>query len=370
MPRRCKPPEAGRARRCRAAGAALLLRAAALLALIPPAAAEPWRVASFNAELHRDGPGLLLRDLTRGESPQIDAVVAVIAQARPDILALQGIDWDQDRAALRALAGRLAAAGHGFPHLFAARPNSGLATGQDMDGDGRSGTPADSQGFGAFTGHRGIAVLSRFPILRDEVVDFSALAWADLPGALLPRHPDGRPFPSAAALAAQRLSSTAHWVVPIALPDGGRLTLLTFQAGPPVFDGAEDRNGRRNHDEIRLWQLYLDGALDAAPPAGRFVIAGGANLDPERGEGRHAAIRALLADPRLQDPRPTGPDGDSATVHWPRVGRLRVDYVLPSADWQVAGAGVFWPAPGAAMADTVSRASRHRLVWVDLRAPR
>jgi len=26
---------------------------------------------------------------------------------------------------------------------------------------------------------------------------------------------------------------------------------------PPTFDGPEDRNGKRNHDEIRFWTDYV-----------------------------------------------------------------------------------------------------------------
>jgi len=327
--------------------AALLL----CLSLAAPLFADPIRVASFNTELSRKGPGLLLRDLQHDKDLQVAAVIEVIANARPDILALQGIDWDLEARALTALADRLAKAGVEYPYRLALRPNSGQDSGLDLDGDGRAGGPGDAQGWGRFTGQGGIAVLSRFPILRQEVRDFTPLLWRDLPGAELPTHPDGAPFPSEAAQAAQRLSSTGHWAVPIALPDGPRLTLLTFQAGPPVFDGPEDRNGRRNADEIRLWQLYLDGALGPAA-AGHVVIAGGANLDPERGAGRHRAIRSLLADPRLHDPLPGRP-----TAAFDGPGPLRVDYLLPSTDWRVEAAGLSAPAP---------KASRHRLIWVDL----
>jgi hypothetical protein len=327
--------------------AALLL----CLSLASPLCADPIRVASFNVELSRKGPGLLLRDLTEGRDAQVTAVVAVIGAAHPDILALQGIDWDLEGRTLTALADRLAESGLAYPHRLALRPNSGLDSGLDLDGDGRLGGPGDAQGWGRFTGQGGIAVLSRFPILTPEVREFTPLLWRDLPGAALPTHPDGAAFPSNAAQAAQRLSSTAHWAVPIALPHGPRLTLLTFQAGPPVFDGPEDRNGRRNADEIRLWQLYLDGALGPAPAA-HIVIAGGANLDPERGAGRHQAIRDLLADPRLNDPLPGQP-----TAAFDGPGPLRVDYLLPSVDWRVEGAGLSAPAP---------KASRHRLIWVDL----
>jgi hypothetical protein len=42
-----------------------------------------------------------------------------------------------------------------------------------------------------------------------------------------------------------------------------------------------------------------------------------------------------------------------------------VDYVLPSADLNVRGAGVHWPSDRPALDQAVT-ASRHRLVWVDL----
>ena len=221
-----------------------------------------------------------------------------------------------------------------------------------------------------------MALLSRHPVAAGEVRDFSALLWRDLPGATLPEV-DGARFPSERALAVQRLSSTGHWAVPVEAP-GGRVTVLAFDATPPLFDGPEDRNGLRNADEIRLWQVYLDGALGPAPE-GRFAVMGNANLDPVDGDGRHGAIAALLADPRLQDPAPRslggaasatpGHAGDPAldTADWrePDPGNLRVDYVLPSADWRVTGAGVHWPEGDGPAMD----ASRHRLVWVDVVAP-
>ncbi|KIC11592.1 endonuclease [Leisingera sp. ANG-M1] len=342
----------------RLAGCLLLILAAGA------ARAETLRIATFNTELSRDGPGLLLRDIQRGKDPQIAAVVEVIAASQPDILALQGIDWDYEGRALAALAEALAAAGAPYPHLVSLQPNAGLPPPEplDLDGDGRNGGPRDNQGYGRFRGQGGIALMSRLPVDRDGLRDFSELLWQDLPGALLPRHPDGSPFPSPEALAVQRLSSTTHWLVPVALPDGGRLNVMTFHAAPPVFDGPEDRNGRRNRDEIRLWQLLLDGQLGLAPK-GDFVIAGDANLDPERGEGLKPAIRNLLGDPRLQDPRPESPGGSTATVEWQGVGQMRVDYVLPSAGLTVAGSGVVWPEDPEAAA---AKASRHRLVWVDI----
>jgi endonuclease/exonuclease/phosphatase family metal-dependent hydrolase len=349
----------------------------AVLCLFPCAAwpSETLRIATFNTELHRKGPGLLLRDIRSGRDDQVVAVARVIAEAKPDILALQGIDWDHDYKAVDALAEVLSDAGVSYPHRISLQPNTGMATGLDMDGDGRLGGPGDAQGFGYYTGQGGMAVLSRHPFA--DVRDLSALLWQDLPDAFLPVDEDGTAYPSPEAQAIQRLSSTGHWVVPVTLPSGQILTLMPFHASPPVFDGPEDRNGRRNHDEIRLWQVLLDGALGAVPTA-PFVVLGDANLDPLDGAGLKPAITALLGDPRLQDPRPASNGAAEAgsqghlgkdaldTVDWPDPGRLRVDYVLPSADLTVVGSGVIWPPQDDPLRDDVLRASRHRLVWVDL----
>ncbi len=342
-----------------------MIRALILLMLPLAAQAETVRVATYSTELSRKGPGLLLRDIQRDDA-QVQAVVDVLVAVQPDILALQGIDWDMDGLALIALIDELRAAGLDYPHHFVAQPNTGIDSGLDLDGDGRTQGPGDSQGWGLFTGHGGLAVLSRYEIAQDETQDFASLLWSELPGAELPVV-HGAPYPSAQAQAVQRLSSTGHWVVPVTTPFG-RLNLMTFHATPPVFDGPEDRNGLRNRDEIRFWSLLLDRQLGPVP-GGPFVIAGDANLDPGKSDGRTETIAALISDPRLQDPQPKTAGGDTATVNWKAAGELRVDYVLPSADLQVVNSGVFWPSPEDPLRETAQRASRHRLVWVDITLP-
>jgi hypothetical protein len=331
-------------------------------------------VATYGAALSRDGPGLLLRDIRRGEA-QVQAAAQVIAAAAPDILLLTDFDYDWEGAALAAFAEVLRTAGHPMPHRFALRPNAGVASGLDLDGDGRRGDAGDAQGWGRFAGDGGMAILSRHPIDAAGARDLSDLLWAEVPGSLAA----GADL-SPEALAVQRLSSNGHWIVGVRPEAAPPLVLLAFDATPPVFDGPEDRNGRRNADEIRLWQHFLDGAFGPAP-ASRFVLLGNANLDPVDGEGRREAIRALLDDPRLQDPRPASAGGRAAanadhvgdpaldTADWddPVPGNLRVDYVLPSADWRVTGAGVLWPERGP-LAEAVARAGPHRLVWVDIAA--
>lgn len=344
--------------------------------------AEQMRIATFAAPLTRVGPGVLLRDVMAGDNPQVLATVAAIHAAAPDILVLTQFDHDADLAALTAFAGLLAAGGTDLPHVFSSVPNSGMATGLDMDGDGAVGEARDAQGYGRFAGAGGLAVLSRWPIDVAAVRDMSGVLWRDVPGAEWPVT-DGAPFPSEAAMAVQRLSSTAHWIVPVMAPEGV-VDLLVWSATPPVFDGAEDRNGLRNRDELRLWTAVLDGAMGPVPGA-HFVIAGNANLDPADGDGLRDAMAAFLTDPRLTDPRPAGAGGAAAadpgqagdpaldTADWSDdgPGNLRVSYVLPSAVWEIVDAGVMWPAandPAAAVtADDLAAAGPHRLVWVDVR---
>jgi hypothetical protein len=144
-------------------------------------------------------------------------------------------------------------------------------------------------------------------------------------------------------------------LVPVDSPVQGRLWLGLFAATPPVFDGPEDRNGRRNHDEVAFWSHLLGGQLDTAAPPG-LVIAGNANLDPERGAGRREAIARLSTHPSLQYPAPEGDLGLATVDFGPEsAGRLRLAYILPDRVWQITGSG-----------QIASPAQRHRLIWVDL----
>lgn len=337
------------------------------------------RIASYDPELSRDGPGLLLRDLRRGADPQIAAVISVLLAARPDVLLLTGFDWDHQGTALRAFAAELAGRGLVYDHLYAPRPNSGMPTGLDMDGNGRTGEARDAQGYGRFSGQNGMALLSRLPIERSHSRDFSGFLWRDLPDTLI----DGAGL-SAPVRKVQRLSSTGHWDVALRLPAGGRLHLWAYAATPPVFDGPEDRNGRRNHDETAFWGRYVEGRLKERPaPGAPYVVLGQVALDPDDGEGRPETLRTLLL--ALGDPRPGSPGAEAeaqaqaagarqgrdpalATARYgPPTGNLRLDYVLPAPALEVVQSGVWWPAGPAG--ETAARASRHRLVWVDIRLP-
>ena len=328
------------------------------------------RLATWNAELTRAGPGLLLQAIRRGNDPQIAAAEAVLVRLNADTVLLTGVDYDYGQAALTALAADLKAAGLEYPYQLALRPNTGVPTGLDLDGNGRLGEARDAQGFGRFAGSGGMALLSRYPI--GEPRNFSGLLWRDLPGADLP------PDMTEAVKSVQLLSTAGQYEVPIDVGHG--LRLLVWYATPPVFDGPEDRNGRRNQDETAFWLRLLEGRLGFAPPLAPFVILGQSNLDPVDGDGRHEAIRALLANPAVQDVKPAGvrgrsdpgQSGDPAldTAFYPKgVGGLRVDVILPSAGLEVVATGVMWPADTDAFAATLAAASRHRPVWVVINLP-
>ncbi|MEL6523720.1 MAG: endonuclease/exonuclease/phosphatase family protein [Pseudomonadota bacterium] len=332
------------------------------------------RIATFTAELTRKGPGLLLRDILSEDDPQVVAVQNIIIATDPDVLLLVGFDYDLDLQALRAFANQLESRGAYFPHLFAQRPNSGRPSGLDLDGDGRLGGPRDAHGYGAFSGQGGMALLSRYPFAESEFKDFTTLLWRDLPGAEL----DDLPFGPDDAL---RLSSVNHWAMPVTIDGLGNVELLAFGATPPVFDGPEDMNGRRNADELRLWQLYLDGVF-GPKPENPVILLGKVNVDPADGEGRPQVLADLMAGPWIQDPQPSSQGGaneqtpghvgpaelDTSAFADPPdgPGNLRLDYVLPDRKFSVAEAGVYWPVSGDPGAADIERAARHRLVWVDL----
>ncbi|MEM1313506.1 MAG: endonuclease/exonuclease/phosphatase family protein [Pseudomonadota bacterium] len=368
----------------------------------PSPAPGSVRIAVFNASLSRNGAGLAWKAIADRDAQPL-AVAEILRRVRPDVVAVLELDHDPEGLALTALAEMLSEDGAeglpglDYPHRWAAPPNTGFPSGFDLDGDGEAVGPDDARGWGRFPGHYGMAVLSRLPLDEASIRTFRTQPWAAMPGNLMP--PDFYPAEAEAALP---LSSKSHWDVPAALEDGRVLRLLISHPTPPVFDGPEDRNGRRNHDEIRFWVDYLSGdgwmtddqgGQGALAPDAAFVVLGDLNADPFDGDARREALTALLGHPRVQDPRPESPGGAAAsaeqgeanaghggdpaqdTADWrdsPGPGNLRVDYALPSVDWEVTGAGVFWPAPDDPLARLVEGGRRpassdHRLVWVDIR---
>ncbi|MCR9089181.1 MAG: endonuclease/exonuclease/phosphatase family protein [Rhodobacteraceae bacterium] len=388
-------------------GAGALLVAVTLVG--PAAAQTDLRVASYNAALTRDATGALVADLRGGDDPQARALAEVIQSVRPDVLLVNELDWDAGGEAadlfrrLYLAVGQNGQDGIDYPHVMAPPVNTGVASGVDLDGDGDAGGPGDAWGFGRFPGQYGFAVFSRLPFDNAAARTFQTLPWRAMPATLLDApDPEGAPlagpggFYAAEVAEILRLSSKSHLDLPLVVGDL-RVHLLAAHPTPPVFDGLEDRNGKRNHDEIRFWADYIEGAAwitdDAGQSGGlpegrRFVIFGDLNADPFDGDSRGAGVRQLLDHPKVlgsaTDPEitPAGegsldqPDETETHAGDPRFdtadfgrrpGNLRVDYVLPSrTGFRWMGGGVVWPRDGAPLAEA-AKASDHRLVWVDLR---
>ncbi len=322
---------------------------------------------------------------------------------------------------------------------FMAPVNTGMPSGFDLNNDGQTvttpsadaltpskpGEPGarpseealayaeDCWGFGTFPGQYGMALLvdERLELLSNQVRTFRLLPWDYLPGAMLPgpqiaapanapattpgvanaSTASGKPWFDAEELKVARLSSKSHWDVPVKLPNGVTLHVLCAHPTPPAFDGPEERNRRRNHDEIRLLADYINaehylvddrnvpgGLPDGAP----FIILGDLNADPDATKGNaidNPVEKFLFSTPRVNadvtptaDARVEGLDDDDTAMF-----KMRVDYVLPSRDLAVLAAGVRRnPAmPGALPAlESPSAAgaparfpSDHFPVWMDLR---
>ena len=393
---------------------AVVLAATSVGLAAPPAEAHRGRTvrfATYNASLNRAAAGQLVRDLSTPDNIQARNIAEVLQRTRPDVVLLNEFDYLPGRQAVDLFRGNYlersqqGAAPIRYPYAFTAPSNTGVPSGFDLDRNGTVGGGNDAYGFGEFPGQYGMVILSRYPIAERQVRTFQTFRWRDLPGALLPDDP-ATPAPAdwygAAILEAFRLSSKSHWDVPVRI--GRRqVHVLASHPTPPTFDGPEDRNGTRNHDEIRFWAEYVSarpnrwiyddsGGRGGLRPGSRFVILGDQNSDPHDGDSVPGAIDQLLDSPRLRDPLPASAGAaEAARLHGganlrhagdprhdtadfndnPAPGNLRVDYVLPSRKLKVRRAGVFWPE----QADPLSRltgvfpfpTSDHRLVWVDVR---
>ncbi|HET9484146.1 MAG TPA: endonuclease/exonuclease/phosphatase family protein [Xanthomonadales bacterium] len=353
-----------------------------------------FRVATFNTSLYSDEDGGLIRRLEGGDAAA-RRIAAVLQTVRPDVVLLNEFDYDEAGRAADLFqrdylgVGQDGRAALAYAHRYFAPVNTGVPSGLDIDGDGRTDGPGDAWGYGHHPGQYGMLVLSRFPIDAARVRSFRLFPWSAMPGALRPVNPDGSAFYPDATWTQLRLSSKSHWDVPIATPRG-TLHFLVSHPTPPVFDGPDDHNGRRNHDEIRLWADYLSGATylfdDAGARGGlahgaHFVIAGDLNADPNDGASYDRAIRQLLDHARVRA-RPVPESAGAAeagvahTTHRTEArhdtakfggdtGNLRIDYVLPSTTLTVHDARVFWPVashPDAALLEV----SDHHLVWLDV----
>jgi hypothetical protein len=397
-------------------GVVLLILALAIptaLAHDPKGDPTEVRFATFNASLNRFNAGDLIADLSSPGNPQADAVAEIIQRTRPDVLLINEFDFDAGGLAAQLFQNNYLSMGLNgadpivYPYRFVAPSNTGIPSGFDLDNNGSVGGPNDAFGFGFFPGQYGMAVYSMYPIDDTNIRTFQMFLWKDMPGALLPDDP-GTPDPadwySSEELDVFRLSSKSHWDVPIQI-DGKTVHFLTSHPTPPVFDGPEDRNGTRNHDEIRFWADYVipsrsgyiyddTGNEGGLAPGAMFVIAGDQNSDPYDGDSIPGSAQLLLEHPLVNTtvtPSSAGaveqaelqggandthlgyPAFDTADFYDVAPGNLRADYVLPRKNLRIVDAGVFWPLSDDPLFRLVGvwpfPSSDHRLVWVNVWVP-
>lgn len=256
-----------------------------------------------------------------------------------------------------------------------------------------------------------MAVFSKYPILYDQIRTFQDFLWRDMPGALLPDDAsttEPADFYFQDELAIFRLASKSFWDVPVQVGDD-IVHLVVGHPTPPTFDGPEDRNGLRNHDEIRFLSDYVtpgrgdyiyddNGVKGGLAPGSRFIVMGDMNADPNDGDSVTSVASQLLDSSAIDAsvvPTSAGgpeqailqgganigqignPKYDTADFADTAPGNLRVDYVLPSDNGlSPRNGGIFWPQSSDATFPLVGifsaatpggfPSSDHRLTWMDL----
>lgn len=398
-----------------------LLLASLLVALVLPAIAHAGpvvlRVAVFNLWDVRS------EDLRDPSHLRVRALAEIIQRVRPNVLVLNEIAYDipgmpgvpddaEPGQNARLFVDNFLSVSQapGLEPLsyisFMPEVNTGMPSGFDLDRSGAIVTtlpeiPAgsdylpgrqtdegrafggDAFGFGTFPGQYGMALLvdRRLGFDPARVRTFRLFPWLGMPNAKLPVLPDGTPWYEGEAREAMRLSSKSHVDAPIDLANGATLHVLMAHPTPPVFDGEENRNGLRNHDEIRLLADYIAGAtylsddagrIGPLPRGGRFVIMGDLNADPDKpNDGLDPVGDLLLSSHRVGRFEPPRADlevdglGPSDTAVWGK----RVDHIIPSAGLAISRSGVWRTPPANWTHREPEFPSDHYLVWADLVIP-
>lgn len=366
---------------------------------------ESIRIATFNVSM--DATNYIKKEqtpmseelqthLSDGENQQIKNISEIIQRLKPDIILLNEFDYSKQSATdiQNFIKYYLHVSQNDnkpidYPYSYSAPVNTGVNSGLDLDKDGvASGIKGDAFGFGLFPGHYGMVVLSKYPIQFEQVRTFQHFLWKDMPDSLLATIKDGsgHSYYSQQAQQILRLSSKSHWDVPITI-GSQTIHLLASHPTPPVFDGPENRNGKRNHDEIRFWTDYLsdkkqtsyiydDDGKQGGLEGEHFVIVGDLNASPDEGDGIKVGIQELLGHPLVSDAM--APQSEAARLHTPNSQYsaqhtakwgMRADYVLPSTSLTVKRSGVFWPQSDDPLYHLIKdrkSSSDHHLVWVDI----
>ena len=366
------------------------------------------RIATFNVSMEAFNyakpspnrtPNVTGDELTqalRGNNPQIKNIAEIIQRVNPDIILLNEFDHvDKNHENILYFMKNYLGNGQNkqneihYPYFYQGTVNTGVKVNKNTNNENKDNQPTTNNlhGYGYFEGHYGMVLLSKYPIDEKAIRTFQLFKWRDMPGALKPIDPSTKePWFSEDVWSNLRLSSKSHWDIPVNI-NGQTVHVLASHPTPPVFDGLENRNGKRNHDEIRFWFDYINntqasyiyddnGNKGGLSPNQPFVIVGDQNASSVEGDAINSSIEALITDSKLQDPMPTSLGGQlhksdniNAKYHTAYWG-MRADYVLPSVfGFTIKDSGVFWPQKNDEAFRLIKdrqASSDHRLVWVDL----
>ncbi|BDD07300.1 endonuclease/exonuclease/phosphatase family protein [Aureibacter tunicatorum] len=361
-----------------------------------------YRFATYNSSLNRSEAGKLIKELKSGESSQAENIAEIIQIVRPDVLSLQEFDFDEKGEAMQYFLKNFLSKGQNgekpidYPYVWVVPSNTGVETGVDFNNDKKIAAPEDAYGFGEFEGQYAFALLSKYPILWDSTKTFQKFLWKDMPNPHFPKDKNNEEYYSKKAIDIFRLSSKNHIDAPIKLVDGSIIHAIVAHPTPPVFDGPEDRNGKRNYDEIKFLSDYIKGDSSASyivsdkgvqgglNPNDRFVIMGDMNADPEAGDSYQKAILQFFDNSKINQQVTSGdfiPSskgaiayskehkldslGNNVNTRTSKWG-MRVDYILPSYNIKVVDSGVFWPDSLKDFNYKMENTSDHMMVWTDI----
>jgi endonuclease/exonuclease/phosphatase family metal-dependent hydrolase len=361
------------------------------------------RVMTMNAQ------DIATSDLQNPDNPRLKRLAAIIQRVRPNVLLLSEIARDSDAQN----ANRFVRSYLSVPQQPGLRPilyntymppsNTGIHSGFDLNNDAvvttehpeprtsdEQGNPApqtqegrdyanDCYGFGTYPGQYSMALLvdRRLTINHSDIRTFQNFLWKDLPDAQPPRYLGGDNFYSQQEWNAFRLSSKTLADVPVSFDDGTTVHFIISHPTPPAFDGSEQRNKLRNHDEIRLLQSYItdepaliddDGVPGGLADGAHFVILGDLNADPFDGDSVGSPITTfLIHSPKLAPDHMPKSDIEIDGLDPTDTARfkLRVDYVLPSAGIEVLRSSIWRYGHD----DPQGFPSDHFPVWAELAIP-
>ncbi len=239
------------------------------------------------------------------------------------------------------------------------------------------------RGWGEFKGRFNTGLLSRYPILTDEIRVINDFKWKDLPDNHIAdlEANEGIEVPDDFPLFEKSLN-----IIPVDIA-GTKLYFVLIHTVAPGWDRI---GSYRNFDELHGVELFLSGELpgvDPLPDDARFIIMGDLNSDSDEEEGSDSlpgAIQQLANHPKVAAWYPSGNGtkgkngahnsycsgcghDDGTMVSDPtKAWQMQLDYMLPSETLGKPASGkIFWPDPKTEKADweLSCRASDHKMLF-------